>query len=316
MIWSVGELLVEIMRNEVDRSFYNTDVFMGPYPSGAPAIFADTVAKMGYKAGVIGCVGKDDFGKCIIDRLNHDGVDCSVVNYSENLSTGVAFVTYDSKGDRKYIFHLGNSAAGKFKVPDTKKISEPKCLHLMGCSLGTSDEMYNEIVKTVETFSELGAVISFDPNIRKDNLRGKSFNDFIAPLMKNCQILLPGVEELLEVSECNDIKTAIVKMFENPKLKIIVLKNGSKGSTVYTRDKMIKCGVCNIKVADSTGAGDSFDAAFISEYLNGTDLEDCVKIASAAAALNTMAFGPMEGKITRMAVSSMAQQLECVTSEY
>lgn len=102
----MGEMLVEIMREQENEELYEPGVFRGPFPSGAPAIFIDTAARLGCSTAIIGGVGKDDFGKNILDRLRKDGVDCSHVLESTERSTGVAFVTYYSDGSRKFIFHM------------------------------------------------------------------------------------------------------------------------------------------------------------------------------------------------------------------
>ena len=75
-IWTMGEVLVEIMRPEIDQNFYDPAEFLGPYPSGAPAIFIDTAARLGHSTGIISKVGPDDFGRCIIDRLRSHDVNC------------------------------------------------------------------------------------------------------------------------------------------------------------------------------------------------------------------------------------------------
>ena len=86
-IWTMGELLVEIMRPEVGTQLYQKGSFTGPFPSGAPAIFADTVARLGYAAGMIGGVGQDAFGRCVLNRLVGDGVDCSLIRVDEKAAT-------------------------------------------------------------------------------------------------------------------------------------------------------------------------------------------------------------------------------------
>ncbi|MCD6232542.1 sugar kinase, partial [Candidatus Aerophobetes bacterium] len=63
---SIGELLVEVMRKKVDEPLGVPGTFVGPFPSGAPAIFIDTVARLGVRSGFIGTVGEDDFGKLIL----------------------------------------------------------------------------------------------------------------------------------------------------------------------------------------------------------------------------------------------------------
>jgi sugar/nucleoside kinase (ribokinase family) len=83
-IWTMGEILVEIMRPRPEMALDQPGEFLGPFPSGAPAIFIDTVARLGHPAGMIGGAGADDFGACVLGRLERDGVDCcGVRRYAE-----------------------------------------------------------------------------------------------------------------------------------------------------------------------------------------------------------------------------------------
>jgi len=65
-VMSMGELLVEIMRENIDEPLGVKGTFLGPFASGAPAIFIDAIARLGISSGFIGSVGRDDFGKLII----------------------------------------------------------------------------------------------------------------------------------------------------------------------------------------------------------------------------------------------------------
>ena len=115
-VWTMGELLVEVMRPEENMEFHESLTFKGPYASGSSGIFIRTAARMGAEAGIISGVGKDGFGKCILDHLKADGVDVSYVLESERGSTGVAFVMYYSNGDRKFIFHWDHTPAVEAKM--------------------------------------------------------------------------------------------------------------------------------------------------------------------------------------------------------
>lgn len=308
-IWIMGEMIVEIMRAEEDVPLNEPGVFKGPYPSGAPAIFIDTAARLGHKTGIIGGVGKDDFGKCLLDRLNKDGVDCSQVLQSEKCATGAAFVTYFSDGSRKFIFHMGNTPAADAKAPDASVLEGVKYFHIMGCSLSARDDFGAEIVKTMKIAKEMGAKISFDPNIRQELMTGGSAAaDYVREVLDNTNILMPGVGELLMLSGKDTVEEALEKCFENPNLEILVLKNGSKGSTVYTREGSLQMGVYPITQVDATGAGDSFDGAFICGLAEGKPMEEVLKMASAAGALNAAAFGPMEGKISPETIREMIEK--------
>ena len=300
MIWTMGEMIVEIMRDRVDSPLDKAGVFLGPYPSGAPAIFIDTAARLGHKAGIISGVGRDDFGKCVLDRLAGDGVDTSLVLEDPAVSTGCAFVMYFSDGERKFIFHIGNTPAAAAKSPE--KLPAADCFHVMGCSLMASDVFGAEIVKTAKKFAAAGTKISFDPNIRPEMLGGQ---DTTKEILAITNIFMPGVTELKLMAGCDTVDGSVKKLFENPALEIIALKRGSDGCTIYTRDGSFDLGVYPIVPVDATGAGDSFDAAFLVSVLEGLPLRDAARRASAAAALNTAAFGPMEGKISPETVAKL-----------
>lgn len=163
-IWTMGEMIVEIMREKENEPLDKAGVFRGPYPSGAPAIFIDTVARLGHKGGIIGGVGKDDFGKCLLDRLKSDGVDVSHVIENPKKATGCAIVTYFDDGSRKFIFHMGNTPAVEAKAPQKDVLDGVRYFHVMGCSLFADIEFAKEILKAAQTAKKIGAKVSFDPN--------------------------------------------------------------------------------------------------------------------------------------------------------
>lgn len=301
-VWIMGEMIVEIMRTEVGASLKDAGVFKGPYPSGAPAIFIDTVARLGHSAGIIGGVGKDDFGQCLLERLTKDGVDCSKVIQSDRFATGVAFVTYFNDGSRQFIFHMGNTPAVEPKAPNIEDLAGIKYFHVMGCSLMAEENFAAEIVKTLHLARQAGAKISFDPNIRKELLRGSSAISIVKEVFEHTNIFMPGIDELLMITEQTTVEEAIAKCFENPKLEWVVLKKGSKGSTIYSRNETSDIGIFPVEVVDTTGAGDSFDGAFISSLLDNKSIQSSAIIATAAAALNTSALGPMEGMISQESI--------------
>lgn len=306
-IWTMGEMLVEIMRPSEGVELYESGSFLGPFPSGAPAICIDTVAKLGHQAGIIGGIGDDDFGKCILDRLKADGVNCRHVLKSKKNSTGVAFVTYFEDGSRKFIFHIGNTPAVEAKAPAEVDVEEADFFHIMGCSLMANVEFSKEILKTMEMFREKGAKISFDPNVRLELFTPESLK-VIREVLKVCSVYLPGMEELLTISGEKTIEEAVKKCFENPVLDILVLKNGSKGSVIYTRKEQMEVDIYKVKVKDATGAGDSFDGAFLCGLAEGKSLLEAGRMAAAAASINTAAFGPMEGQTTKENVKKLMNQ--------
>jgi sugar/nucleoside kinase (ribokinase family) len=195
-IMTMGEILVEIMRPRVGMPLYIPGEFIGPFPSGAPANFIDTVARLGHGAAIIGGHGKDDFGRCLDERLQVDGVDLSYVKTFSGRTTAVAFVTYFEDGSRKFIFHIDGTPAVMAEFTQAAAQEKPDIFHVMGCSLMANDRFRSEIFKAVEHYHKAGARISFDPNIRPELLGEKDLLEVIGPVLQRTAILFPGLAEL------------------------------------------------------------------------------------------------------------------------
>jgi len=304
-IWTMGEILVEIMRPEVDMPLNEPGQFLGPFPSGAPAIFIDAAARLGHSAGIIGGVGQDEFGDNCLTRLRGDGVNCDFVNVVPHRSTAVAFVSYFRDGSRKFIYHIDGTPAVQVDLSRLDRIETPRFLHIMGCSLMINDAFRAQIFDVADRLYRRGAQISFDPNVRPELLAGRDIMDVVGPILEKCSILLPGTSELKLVTGQPDVAGAVQKAFENPVLQTIVLKRGKAGCTVYTREEEIAIPAYEVEEVDPTGAGDCFDAGFLCGVLKGRSPLECGQMAAAAGALNAQAFGPMEGAISPAAVRAM-----------
>jgi len=297
-ILTCGEILVEIMRTERDVTLGVPGSFYGPFPSGAPAIFIDQVACLGHSAGIVGCVGNDQFGKRIITRLNMDGVDVSLINIVEDRTTAVAFVSYKKDGSRNFIYHIPHAAAGEVKMPSLEKLQGVKLFHVMGCSLMVNPEMREVINKTAEKVKENGGVVSFDPNIRIELLRGESIEQVIRRVMELCDIILPGEKELVQITGKESVHSAAQTLLSGG-IKKVVVKMGKQGAQYIDDNEDIAVESLSVKEVDPTGAGDAFDAGFLAGYLEGYTPEECLKLANLCGAMNASFFGPMEGVFRR-----------------
>ena len=309
-IWTMGEMLVEIMRPKPNMPFNESGEFLGPFPSGAPAIFADTVAKLGHPAGIIGSIGADGFGENILKKLKQDGVNCENVLVIPGKPTAVAFVTYSNDGSRNYIFYIdGTSATKKMAIPK-ELIPKADFFHIMGCSLTVSDEFRKNIISNTTAFWEKGTQITFDPNIRKELLQNRKIGEIIKPIIEHCSIIFPGIEELNIITGKNSIEAGVNELFKNDLMKLVILKKGKKGCTIFLKEEKIDIPAFSIEEIDPTGAGDCFDAGFLCGLAEGKSLYECGRIASAAGALNTAMFGPMEGKMNKSLIKKMLNQNE------
>jgi len=307
-IWTMGELLVEIMRPRAGMQLDEPGEFLGPFPSGAPAIFIDTAARLGHSAGIIGGVAADDFGDCVIERLREDGVDVRFVERFPGRATAVAFVTYFEDGARKFIYHIDGTPAVMTRFSEAATGGNPAFFHVMGCSLMANDDFRSEIFKAVACFHAAGARISFDPNIRSELLGDRNLMEVIGPVLRRSAILLPGETELRLISQIEDPNKSVDRLFENPNLELIVLKRGKQGATIYTREGVVETPAYPVQEVDPTGAGDCFDAGFLCGLVEGRSPQECGNMAAAAGALNAAAFGPMEGEISPDSIQALVSK--------
>jgi len=296
---SLGEILVEIMRTKKDVPLGQEDLFAGPFPSGAPAIYINQAAKLGASTGFIGVCGDDDFGRLIVHYLRRNKVDTSRIRFAEGYTTGCAFVAYASDGSRQFIFHLPHSAAallGKDDI-DTEYFSDVKLLHIMGSALSISQSSREACYKAMEIIKEQGGIISFDPNLRPELLSIERIREICQPVLEAADIILPSGEEASMLTGIKDAEDACRKLLSAA--KVVGLKLGPRGSKVFTEDQEVEVPSIKVEEVDPTGAGDSWDAGFTVAYLEGRALEDCARFANVVGALSVTKFGPMAGAPSR-----------------
>ena len=292
----VGDLLVEIMREKINEPLGISGTFVGPFPSGASGIFIDAIAKLGIKAGFVGAVGKDDFGELIIGRFKKDKVDTSHIKILDDYTTGVAFVTYFSDGKRKFIYHSSKAATGQIYPEDIKGdyFSKLKYLHIVGSTMSINENCREACQKAVNKVKESGGKVSFDPNFRPELLNEKEVREFFNPILSSSDIILPTTEEALVLTGKKNIKDACREILKKGP-KIIAVKQGKKGSRIFTFNEELYIPAFEVKEVDPTGAGDCYCAGFIAGILKGMNLKEAARFANAVGALAVTKKGPMEG---------------------
>jgi sugar/nucleoside kinase (ribokinase family) len=295
---TAGEVLVEIMRKDLDVPLGVPGEFFGPFPSGAPAIFIDQAACLGHTAAIVGSVGNDEFGDAIVKRLDIDGVDATYLRVLSDRVTAVAFVSYRKNGSRKFIYHIPHAAAGRIEMPHADRLRDVKLFHVMGCSLMVGAEMRGVINGVAREVKKNGGLVSFDPNIRVELLGDERLEDVIGAVLGACDILLPGEKELLDITGKPSVKEAVEGLLERG-VKAVVIKRGKEGARFVDAGRDIRVDAIPVEEVDPTGAGDAFDAGFLCGYLEGLPPERCLALANACGALNASHFGPMEGVFPR-----------------
>jgi tagatose kinase len=297
-ILTMGEILVEIMATERGQSFRRPGTLVGPYASGAPAIFIDQVAKAGSPCAMIGCVGDDDFGVLNVERLRADGVDVSGIAVVKTATTGSAFVTYREDGDRDFIYNIANSASGHLSVGHVRDDLLKQCrhFHVMGSSL-FSFRIIEAMKKVIETVKGNGGTVSFDPNIRKEMLRIPEMREALDFILDYTDVFLPSGHEVMLLASASTESGAVEELLGRG-VREVVVKRGKDGCSYYDGHRTLDLPALPVEEIDPTGAGDCFGATYIACRSQGMPLERALAYAGAAGARAVTVRGPMEGTAT------------------
>ena len=194
---AIGEILVEIMARSRGNGFLEPIELVGPYPSGAPAIFIDQCAKIGGAAAMVASVGNDDFGRINIERLRSDGADVSAISVSPDYPTGSAFVRYRDDGSRDFVYNIGKSAAALVSLTAEAKALFARAghLHVMGTAFAIPG-VWEVMDYAIGIIKQRGGSVSLDPNLRKELLGLGQTQERFARLVDVADLILPSGEEL------------------------------------------------------------------------------------------------------------------------
>ncbi|GGB02241.1 sugar kinase [Brucella endophytica] len=298
-ILTIGEVLVEIVATKRGNGFREAVPLIGPFPSGAPAIFIDQVGKLGQDCAIISRVGDDDFGHVNLDRLKADDVDISGIEVVPQGTTGSAFVRYREDGSRAFVFNIRHSACGRIKLtPQTLDLIDGCThLHVMGSAL-YSRSLIKSILTAVERIKARGGTVSFDPNIRPEILDSPGMREALKAVLSKTDLFLPSGPELFLFAEAQTEDEAAAELLATG-IRAIVVKRGAEGATYFDAATRLTVPGFIVEEVDPTGAGDCFGATFVTFWLAGAEPREALTYANASGARAVTRAGPMEGASTR-----------------
>jgi sugar/nucleoside kinase (ribokinase family) len=297
---AIGEILVEIMAKSRGNGFLEPIELVGPYPSGAPAIFIDQCAKIGGAAAMVASVGDDDFGRLNIERLRSDGADVSAISVSPDYPTGSAFVRYRNDGSRDFVYNIGKSAAALVSLTAEAKALFERAghLHVMGTAFAIPG-VWEVMDYAIGVIKQRGGSVSLDPNLRKELLGQGQTQERFARLVDVADLILPSGDELFVAAGVDGESAAVAALFARGVTEI-ALKRGEQGSTFFGADgSRIDCPAFKVAEVDPTGAGDCFGGAYVACRRLGMPAFKALEYANAAGARNVTRQGPMEGAGSR-----------------
>ena len=256
----------------------------------ASAIFAAGMAKLGHEVTFFSHVGQDYFGDFCLRTLKELGVSTRHVTRKADEKTGVT-IALSGKRDRALVTYAGAVATFKADSIDETAMSRHHHLHLTSYYLQTA--LRPSFARLFQQAKAVGLTTSFDPNSDP----GDKWDRKIDAVLNYTDVLFVNEREAMKLTRSNTLDDALKTL--GAKVSCAVVKRGARGASAIQNEKRFKDSGFKISAIDTTGAGDSFDAGFISAYLRKAPLAECLRIGNACGALSAMSVGGTTGQPTQ-----------------
>lgn len=261
----------------------------------ASAIFACGVSKLGHDATLVAKVGTDYFGKLCLLALREAGVSTRRISRDKDLQTGVT-ISLSSRVDRALVTYLGAIAALGPEDVNRSRLNGYRHLHMTSYFLQT--RLQTSFPRIFREARELGLSTSFDPN--SDPTR--RWNQSIREVFAHTDLLFLNEIEALQLTRATTPRTALKIL--SKEVPCAVIKLGARGALAVKDGEITSASGFRVKPIDTTGAGDSFAAGFVSYYLRGRPMTECLAAANACGAMSTLQAGGTAGQPTLRALKS------------
>lgn len=256
----------------------------------ASAIFACGVTKLGQDVTFVARVGSDYFGRFCLSALREARVSTRYISRDKNLKTGVT-ISLSSRNDRALVTYPGSIAALGPEDVSRARLKGHNHLHMTSYFLQTG--LQNSFPQIFRQAREMGLTTSFDPNSDPSD----SWSDSIREVLAYTDLLFVNKAEALALTRRRTVSAALKALARE--VPCAVIKLGPDGAVAINGGEISSAEGFPIEPVDTTGAGDSFAAGFVSSYLRGRTVRECLDVANACGALSTLQVGGTKGQPTR-----------------
>lgn len=250
------------------------------------AIVAHNLAALGSRIGFQSRIGDDPLGKIALERLGESGTDVSLVRRVPGLVTTGLTVILHNESWRNILTYMGTIAELTWDDLDLDYLADARHFHLSSYYLHRA--LRPRIGELFQHLKSKGLTISLDTNDDPED----RWEGGLREVLRFVDVLLPNEREACKIAGTGDLEAAIQKLSDL--VPLLVVKLGRKGALAQRGKERFVSPAKNIIPVDSVGAGDSFDAGFLHEYLRGADLQKCLARGNAAGALSTTRPGGTE----------------------
>lgn len=263
---------------------------MEVHPGGVTANNLTQVARLGVSTGWLGLIGDDESGRLIQKAFTDDGMDVSGVEVVKGERSTMTWIPVDARGERCiYMFPNANGKLSVHQV-DTRfaaHIRSAKHFHTEASQLPLAPiKEALRIAKEakVRTIFDLDVAPSFFNQMNLGTQADLCSALRLVDVLKPCKV---AARELTGESDLARIADELLGT--GPRL--VAITQGAEGCLIATRQEKVRVPAFQVKVVDTTGAGDAFMGGLSFGLLQGWDLQRLGIFANACAALCCMKVG-------------------------
>ena len=256
---------------------------------GSGGILACGAARLGLNVAFCGVVGNDLFGRFMCDAFAERGIDTRGLLTDPARPTGLT-VVISAPGDRAMLTYAGTVDALGVDQLDQGLLADARHVHVSSYFL--QRRLAPDLPDLFERLHEHGVTTSVDPNWDP----GEEWDGGLLALLMRTNVFLPNTMEATRVARISDLDEALQRL--SARAELVVVKSGERGATAAGNDQQVSAPGFPVRVVDTTGAGDSFDAGFLAAWLAHEPLDRALAIANACGALSTRKLGGVDAQPT------------------
>lgn len=239
---------------------------------------AVALRKLGFNITMISKLGSDIFGDFIKKYFEDVGIDTKYLYFSD-YSTGLTVGLIFPDGEKRWIAVRGDAADLHIKDKEINEIKLLNFLYISGVVVAEGKESRETAIKLAKRVFESGGKVFLDPNLRLPEWKtSKEIKDAFERIFKYVSVFIPNQKELQLLGEDEDMKKSASNIIQKG-VQVIWVKKGNQGCSYFTKEKHFQLPAHEIKVIDTSGAGDAFDAAIIYGTLSGFTPDKCGEFA-------------------------------------
>lgn len=250
------------------------------------AIFAHNLSVMGSRVGFITRIGDDSLGRIALERLAEGGVDVSRVREVAGPTKSGLTVILTRPSYRNILTYPGTMFDMCFEDLDLAYLASARHFHLSSFFLHRN--LRPRIVELFKRMKDSGLTTSLDTNDDPEDLWGADCRE----VLRYVDVFLPNQREAKRVSGEADFDAAVARLAEM--VPVLAIKLGPEGAMMIHNGKRITLPPRKVDAVDPVGAGDSFDAGFLHQFVRGADLPTCLYYGNLAGAFSTTKPGGTE----------------------